>query len=827
MKQLVSPLANLSSLPCAIDSLADLNNDLFKQKSKQSKMATISEALAIAVEHHQNGRLHTAEQIYQQILQIDPNQAVAYQLLGVIAHQDRRRGEAIACFRRAIEIAPDYAEAHGNLGATFTELGEFDEAVSSFRKAISINPSYHQAHNNLGLALKSQGRFDEAIDSCRKALDLKPDYPGAHNNLGNALKELGRTDEAIQHFQKALDLNPRFAEALNNLGNTYSDQGELDKAFDHYQRALTLKPEAGETHNNLGNIYKKKGDITQAISCYKRALELKPDYALAHNNLGVALNVEGLLPEAIRCLKRAIELVPDYAEAYGNLGQTVCEMGQIDEAISYYKREIELKPENPDPYVKIGNVHKDQGQLDQAIAFYRKALELKPDHPDALNNVGNVYKDQGKLDEALSSFRKALELTQNFYPIHSNIVYTQLFLGELDEQSIFEESLNWNRLHAEPLSSQIKPHQNDRSPERRLRIGYVSPDFRFHPVGRFIRPLLEAHNRDHVEVFCYSSVRKADPFTDRCRKNADVWRNTAALSDEKMADLIREDQIDILVDLTMHMANHRLLAFARKPAPVQVTYLAYCGTTGLSTIDYRLTDKYLDPSASLSPFYTEQSVQLPETYWCYEPPGVNPTSESAITTGPIVFGSLNNFCKVGPQVLATWADILKAVPESRLLLHTLNGSHREDVTARFVAHGLSEDRIEFVGYQPTDRYLQSYQDIDIALDPFPYGGGTTTCDALWMGTPVVTLAGSMAVGRGSFSILSNIGLPELVAHHPKEYVQIAIDLAQDRLRLKTLKSTLQDRMKASPLLNSRSFARNVESAYRQMWHQYCETQKQS
>ncbi len=787
-------------------------------------MPTVSEALSMAVEHHQNGRLQVAEQIYQQILQVDPNQPVAYQLLGVIAQQDHRRGEAIACFRRAIELAPDYAEAYGNLGATYTDMGKMDEAVDCYRRAIEIQPKYHQAHNNLGLALKGLGKFDQAIASFRHALELKPDYVNALNNLGNALKEQGNSEAAIETFGQALKLNPQFVEAHNNLGNAYSDLGELDLAFDCYQKALRLRPEIGETHSNIGNLFKKRGELEKAIAYYRRALELKPNYAIAHNNLGVAFNEEGRLLEAVPAFRKALELEPNYVEALGNLGQTLSDLGDLTEAMTCYQRELALNPQNPDIYVKIGNVCKDQGKLDEALSYYFKALKMKPNHPDAHNNVGNVYKDQGKLDEAIASFQQALELTNGYYPIHSNVVYTQLFTDAADQETVYQQHQNWNQRYAEPLAEQIKPHENEKSTHRRLRIGYVSPDFRTHPVGRFISPLLEAHNRQKFEVFCYASVRRPDAVTDRCRLHADTWRNAAAFSDEKLADQIRQDQIDILIDLTMHMGSHRLLTFARKPAPVQVTYLAYCGTTGLGTIDYRLTDPYLDPHTDTSSFYSEKSVHLPETYWCYEPPTVTPVSQPlpVAKPGQITFGSFNNFCKVGPKVLATWAKILQAVPHSRLVIHTQAGSHRDNIVASFVEQGISKDRLVFMGYLPMDQYLGVLQQTDIALDPFPYSGGTTTCDALWMGTPVVSLAGSTAVGRGGLSILTNIGLPELVAHSPEEYIKIAAALAEDRDRLSDLKAGLRERMQTSPLMDKTRFAQNVEAAYQQMWKEYCE-----
>ena len=295
------------------------------------------------------------------------------------------------------------------------------------------------------------------------------------------------------------------------------------------------------------------------------------------------------------------------------------------------------------------------------------------------------------------------------------------------------------------------------------------------------------------------------------------------LSDEELAAAVHQDRIDMLVDLTMHMAHNRMLVFARKPAPVQVTYLAYCGTTGLDTIDYRLTDPYLDPPGADEQFYSEQSIRLPETYWCYRPavdsPPVGPLP--ALAAGRLTFGCLNNFCKVTEPTLAAWCRLLRVLPDSRLLLHAARGSHRDRVRAILAEQGVSSDRLVFVDGVPILEYLRLYEQIDVALDPFPYGGGSTTCDALWMGVPVVSLAGKTAVGRSGLSILSNIGLPELIASDVDQYVRIAAELAADLPRLAALRATLRERMQKSPLMDAPRFARNVEAAYREMWRRWC------
>jgi protein O-GlcNAc transferase len=565
------------------------------------------------------------------------------------------------------------------------------------------------------------------------------------------------------------------------------------------------------------------GQLQPAEQIYRQILQVEPNHSEAIHNLGLIAHQVGRHEIAVEYMERSIGLNATEVAFHNNLGEAYRALGKISEAVACYHRALELKPEYAEAQNNLGNLRKGQGKLEEAVDCYRRAMELKPDYAVAYINLGSVLTDQGKLDEAVACYRRALELNPSYVEAYSNVLYTLQFGANQNVERIYEEHLRWSRMFAEPLAKFMHPHLNDRIPNRRLRIGYVSPDFCGHSVGRFILPLLEAHNHRDFEIFCYSSIHASDKITDLCRTHADVWRESRLFDDEQLAEVIRQDRIDILVDLTMHLANNRLLVFARKPAPVQVTYLAYCGTTGLSTMDYRLTDPYLDPPCQDGEYYSEQSIRLPETYWCYRamPHAPNENALPALLGGPITFGCLNNFAKVTVPTLVTWCHILQAVPNSRLLLHAAAGSHRERVREIFTEHNISPERLIFAEKVPGTEYFRLYHNIDVGLDPFPYGGGTTTCDALWMGVPVVSLAGQTAVGRGGLSILSNIGLLELVAHEPQEYLQIAVELARDLPRLSQLRATLRDRMQSSPLMDAPRFARNVEAAYRRMWHDWC------
>jgi predicted O-linked N-acetylglucosamine transferase (SPINDLY family) len=708
---------------------------------------------------------------------------------GVSHHQAGRLAEAERIYRQILAQQPNHADALRLLGVLAGQAGQLDAGMELIRRAIRLKPDFATAHSNLGNALKDNGQLDEAIASYRQAIRIKPDYAEAHNNLGNALRDKGQLDEAIAAYGQAIGTEPGYAAAHSNLGIALVDAGRRDEAIASHRQAIRLKPDLAEAHINLGNALRANGQLDEAIVSYREAIRLKPDYALAHNNLGNVLKNKGQLDDAIAAYQQAIRLKPDYAEAHSNLGNALMDAVGLDEAIASHRQAIRVKPDFAEAHYNLGNELKDVGQLDDAIACYRQAIRLKPD--DAR--------------------------------VHGNLVFGLHYHPGYDSRMIREELRRWNRQHAEPLKKFIQPHGNNRDPDRRLRIGYVSPDLRDHVVGQNLLPLLREHDHRQMEIVCYANVLQPDAITDQLRRHADVWRSIVGLSDSQVADLIRQDRIDILVDLAVHTANNHLTVFARKPAPVQATYLGYCGSTGMDAMDYRLSDPYLDPSDSDLSLYIERTIRLPETYWCYgvTGPTPDPSPSPTATAGYVTFGCLNNFAKVSPA-LDLWAEILRAVARSRLIVHSPPGAHLDTVRKRFAGKGISPDRLEFPSRQLWPEYMRTYERIDIALDPFPWGGGITTGDALWMGVPVVSLVGRTAVGRGGASILSNVGVPELLAQTPQQYVQIATNLAGDLPQLVELRRTLRGRMQASPLMDAPRFARNVEAAYRQMWRAWCQ-----
>ena len=505
----------------------------------------------------------------------------------------------------------------------------------------------------------------------------------------------------------------------------------------------------------------------------------------------------------------------------------MADQGRLEEAIVAYRRAIQFKPGYTDAHCNLGNAFKEQGLLPEAIAEYRRAVELKPDFAAAHTNLGNALKEEAQFDGVMECYLKAVTLKPKDTLMHSNMVYTALFHPGYDAHALREQCAVWEALHGEPRRKFHQPHTNVPDPERRLRIGYVSPNFSRHVIHHFLLPLLKAHDRAGFEIFCYASVKVPDSVTHRMMKSADVWRDAFGMAEQELAERIRGDGIDILVDLTQHMADNRLAVFARKPAPVQVAWLGYPGSTGLRTMDCRITDSWMEPEAAAWSESVEKVVRLPDSWFCFDPVDEYPElgEPPALKAGHVTFGCLNTFCKVNDAVLERWAGVMRAVEGSRLLMRCPQGAAQARVREFFGSRGIAAERVELVAWTATrGEFLKLFDRIDIALDPFPYNGGTTTCEALWMGVPVLTLPGEMIVSRIGLSILSAAGMPEFIAHSEADYVRLAADLAADLPRLAQLRATLRGRMKASAFMDGPRFARNFEHAIREMWRAWCAKQ---
>jgi protein O-GlcNAc transferase len=824
------------------------------QVSKQ----TISEALEAAMASYRAGDRAKAEKRCHDILCVQPGHSDANHLLGVLLYQagdavtgerymraalasqesvqalcdlalmlkaQKRLADAESTLRRAIAVQPDFVMAHQNLARLLIDKKDAAGAEAAFRRALKIEPNSADTLFGLGKMLSSIHRAADALDPLERAARIRPSAQ-ALNSLGVVYDQLGRHEDALASFHRALELDSNFAEAHCNLGMRFVEKGEFERAEASLRAAIAAKGDFGGAHIALAKLYLHMKRPDHAIEQYQRAAELAPSDAGMHTAFGALLAERGHNKEAEAPLRRAVELNPELSGARMNLGNLLRDTGRIREAEVELRKAMELDPNSELAVYNLSTLMRDVRRLDEAEELARRVLELNPNQAAAYVSLGNALlgKNSGDITEALDAYRKGLEIDPDLDIAHSNLAYSITFATD-DGYEILKECKRFSAQFEAPLLEKPVSFDNDRSPSRRLRVGYVSPDFREHCQALFTFPLLRNHDHDVVEVYCYSDVAKPDDTSRELSEFADVWREVHTLDDDQLAAQIREDRIDILVDLTMHMSRGRPMLYGRRPAPVQIAWLAYPGTTGSSAIDYRLTDPWLDPIATkhLDDRYTEKSIRLPDTFWCYDPltSEPQPTPLPAKVAGQITFGCLNNPCKLSDKAFSLWAQAMKRVPNSRLALLTARGKAREDVVRKFELLGIEASRLLFLEYQRREHYLNTYMDIDIVLDTFPYNGHTTTLDALWMGVPVVSLTGTSPASRAGFSLLSNLQLQDLTTSDEIEFVEKAVTLATDLPRLENLRSVLRNRIENSPLMDGEKFARGMEQAFRQTWEEFC------
>ncbi len=691
-------------------------------------MSNPTDVLSGGMRHQQAGRLAEAEQCYRRALQFDSANTAAMQLMSTLAMQTGQLEQAATWIKDAIHIDPSQAGFHLTLAEIYRRSHDAARSMAASQRAVQLDPRLAAARISLAAAYYRGGDLLASAASYREAVKLAPQDLSARIALGRVLRSLGQAADAEACFRRATQIAPTNYVAHAMLALALQDQHKLDAACAAFGRALKIAPRDAGTHCNLGVLLKQMHRLPEAETEFRTAIALDPQMAAAHNNLGSLLLDQSRYAETLESLRVACELQPDSCETLCNLARTLNELGQLDDAVGAVRRAIQLNPKFSYAYGDLGTSLKHLGRLEEAIDAFRTAVRLAPQEPV----------NRGAL------------------------VYAVLFHPDCEPAAVFEEHRAWARLLADPLTETAPPHTNDRSTDRRLRVGYVSAHFCDHAVNFFSEPLLAAHDHDAVELFCYSNSSKHDDANQRLRSYADHWREIGHFTDEQAALLVRQDKIDILVDLSGHIAGHRLLLFARKPAPVQVTYLGYQATTGMQAMDYRFTDAWSDPSGTTDAWYTEKLVRLSPAFFCYRPsPDAPPVAPlPALANGYVTFGSFNNFAKVTPAVLATWAELLRQVPRSRLaiLAHAVP-SLKAYVKEQFAGRGIEADRVSVLNRCRRPEYLQRIAQVDIALDPFPFNGHTTTCDALWQGVPVVTLAGNTYASRFGASTIRTSRLP--------------------------------------------------------------------
>lgn len=630
----------------------------------------------------------------------------------------------------------------------------------------------------------------------------------------------GELQQAERLYRQVLEAQPDHADALHLLGLLAHETGNAELALENIGRAIQLLPTGGLFHYSLGLVLGSLGRLAEAEAAYRQAILLSPEHAEACNNLAIVYQKQGNRSAAVPWFEEAIRLRPDYAVAHYNLANALREEGRLAEAVKHYQQALLLKPDLVEAHDALGIALQQQGRVAEAIVQHRQAIRLRPTFADPHNGLGLAFLTQGRVIEALVQFREAIRLNPASHVAQSNLLFCLSHDPATTPADLLAEHRRWaSQLGISPATS----HDNGRSPDRRLRIGYVSPDFRHHAVALSIEPVLAEHNHQQFEIFCYSDVARPDRVTYRLQQYADKWHTIAGWSDEQATDRIRQDRIDILIDLAGHSGGNRLLVFARKPAPVQVTYLGYPQTTGLPAIDYRLTDAIMDPLGESSPG-VEEPVRLPRGWYCFAPPADAPCVSPlpALRSGRITFGSLARLSKINAAVIELWSRVLLAIPGARFLLfpHMLPEKAQEDLERSFAGWGIGRERLCLRTEQAEGSHLKAYDEIDISLDTFPWASGTTSLECLWMGVPLITLRGNRAAGRLGASVLTHVGLPELIAETAEQFVALAVNLAGDLGRLESLRASLRDRMRQT-ICDGRAFTRDLEKAYRAMWHKWC------
>ncbi len=633
----------------------------------------------------------------------------------------------------------------------------------------------------------------------------------------------GRLADAEAIYWQLLTTHPGNPDLMHELGLMALRAGRIAEARQWIEQAIATAPADAIYRNNLGLILHDLGECEPAIASFEQALQLDPNFVNVFFNAGNTRLKQERFDDAAVCFQRFLAHQPDDERTYVLLGAALSGLGDHAGVVAVYQEAVRRLPGSAPLWNHLGNALNLQAQVEAAALAYRKAIECAPDIAQPWNNLGQTLWEAGLLDEALDCTRRSVALDPSLAGVHSNIIFMLQMAPGVGRETIAGECQRWWCQHGESLRPSTPPSVHDRAPDRRLRVGYVSPDLRDHPVARHLLPVLRAHDPAQVEVVCYSDAFPADTTTARLRECVSLWRDTASWSDDRLAAQVRDDRIDLLVDLALHTAGNRLPVFARQPAPVQASFAGYPGATGLETIAWRVTDRFLDPPGTVAEPEFGQEFRLPDSFWLFDPLDDTPMVSElpAASAKGVVFGCLSRFSKVNDPVLHLWTELLRSLPEARLLLLCPEGAARSRVLAHFAAGGIGSSRIEFTGKLSRADYLTLYRRIDIALDPFPYNGHMTTCDALWMGVPVVSLAGETPVSRGGLSLLTNAGLPELVAFKAEEYLRIARELAGDLPHLAALRAGLRTRLQASPLMDAARFTRGLENAFRTMWREWC------
>jgi len=807
---------------------------------------SVDNALTKANSLIKQGHIDEAKNMYQTILSNYPKNLRALKALQAImsaknntkSHQSAEQsinklinfynqGQFIDLISEAeylLKVNPESYMIWNIKGAAQRALGHIDEALESFKQVVSLNPNYPEGLNNLGTILKDQGKFDEALDVYNQALIIKPDYTDCHYNMGIIFKEQGKFDEAVRAYNQALKINPRYAEAYNNKAVILKEQGDLDQALDNYEKALSINPKFYQALLNKSIVLRLQGKIDDAIDSYKKVLTLKPDTPEAFNDLGIISIEQGDLNEALAMFQKALTLKPDFAEVYNNIGNVKIEQNDLNEALAMFQKALTISPYQHDPFNNIANIYQLQGKRRESIEACNKALAIKPDFEMARSK--KLYQQARLCDwDGIVNDRDHIPLLgttkQSIDP------FTLLALEDAPERHRKRSELFANdKLKQSPLPFDVKFISGSKP----IRIGYFSADFKEHVVSRLIAPIIERHNRNDFEVYGYSIKQtQEDHLKKRLVQSFDVFRDVSQINDKQVAQLAREDKIDIAIDLNGYTQNARVKIFVYRAAPIQISYLGYPGTMGTNFMDYIIADHKLIPETSQL-FYSEKPIYLPNTYMpgdntCKIPAQSMSREELGLPEDAFVFCVINNSYKITPQIFDIWTRLLKKVKGSVLWLLSPDDDVKLNLIKEASARGISADRLVFVNVKPYDQYIAQFSKADLFLDTFTYNAGATANHALWAGLPIVTKSGKSYTSRMATSMLDAVGLSELVTTTEKEYEELIINLATNPDKLYEIRERLSKNRLSEPLFDTELYIKHLEEGYRTVYENYIKGNK--
>ncbi|MDP3086806.1 MAG: tetratricopeptide repeat protein [Methylotenera sp.] len=823
-------------------------------KVKQGGNPTAGEMNALAALFNQ-GKLDLAEKMALEITQCHPKQGVGWKVLGAI-YQSQGLAQTLDVLKKAAECLPDDYEAHYNLGNCFYDKQQLDSAAACYQKAIQLNSSFAPAHYNLGNVFKNQdsleqaeqnyrnallldvdnvwildnlahvlyeqSRFAEAKACYEKILTIQPDFIAAQTGLGAVAKALGQSQEAEARFRKAIE-NAAGFEAYGNLADLLHSADRIHEAEACLNSAILAYPESVDAYVKMAIFLRTLGRAPESIPYFTQALSIDSSRKDIHVDLGVAKADEGFFSEAEACYRRAIELDPDYWLAYNNLGLVWHRMERHKDSEQAFEKAIELHPEEALLYSNLGLTLGALGQLKKAELTLKKAVEISPEYVNAHINLCINYIGQGRLEEAEAECFEALKYDPASNKARSNLLFAMNYSGHHSAEYRLQQALEFDNVVTGKVEQAYTSWQSHPD-SRRLRIGLMSGDLRQHPVAYFLENWVRNVDFSQFELIAYLTDTREDAFTGRIKPNFSHWKSLVGLTDQAAAELIHDDGIDILLDLSGHTSGNRLQILAWKPAPIQVSWLGYFATTGMKCVDYFIADEVGVPAGGDANF-VEKIKYLPDTRLCFTAPHVatDVSALPALTNGYITFASFQTLAKAGDDVLALWADVMLALPDAKLRWQCKSFGDADvtvDMISRFAKLGISADRLTLLGSVSREDYFLAHHEVDVILDTFPYPGGTTTCEALWMGVPTLTLAGGSLIARQGASMLSAAGLADWIAETKAEYLSKALALCSDFNQLANLRAKLRAQVLASPLFDAKRFAKNMETALWEMWHEH-------